>query len=182
MAIMKKSMGKPMKKAQAGTKVPKKVTKKAPPAYDDDMNDRLMGETYAQYIKDKKAGKIPLDPIIQRDIKIKNGIINPDGTPKTQRGSESNMSRTPMKKGGMIKKKMKMGGAVKKAQNGTSFAKLAPPYDKATYADKIAGATKGKAKNGTKMKKAMMGTAMTAAPIGMMKKGGSMKKCKYGCK
>jgi hypothetical protein len=30
------------------------------------------------------------------------------------------------------------------------------------------------------MKKAMMGTAMTNAP--MMKKGGSMKKCKYGCK
>jgi hypothetical protein len=25
-----------------------------------------------------------------------------------------------------------------------SFAKLAPPYDKVTYADKIAGATKGK--------------------------------------
>jgi hypothetical protein len=104
MAIMKKKvMGKPMKKAKEGTKAPKKVTKKIP-AYDDDMNDRLMGETYAQYVKDKKAGKIPLEPTIQRDIK--NGILNPDGTSKTQRGSESNKSRTPMKKGGMIKKKM----------------------------------------------------------------------------
>ena len=117
---MKKGMGKPMKKAQGGTKVPKKVVKKSPPPYDDDMNDRLMGETYAQYIKDKKAGKIPLDPIIQRDIKIKNGIINPDGTPKTQRGSESNMSRTPMKKGGMIKK-AKMGGKMVK-QAATAIA------------------------------------------------------------
>jgi hypothetical protein len=56
----------------------------------------------------------------------------------------------PFKKGGVIKKKMKAGG---------SFAKLAPPYDKATFADKIAGATKNKAKSG-----------------------GKMKKCKYGCK
>jgi hypothetical protein len=81
--------------------------------------------------------------------------------------------------------KMKMGGKMKKAEDGTSFAKLAPPYDKATYADKIAGATKGKAKNGTKMKKAMAGSSMMGAPMmeaPMMKKGGSMKKCKYGCK
>jgi hypothetical protein len=124
--------------------------------------------------------------------------------------------------GSMMKKtKMKMGGAMKKDEDNSSFAKLAPPYNKATYADKITGATQGKAKNGTKMKmggkmakqaavaiamkkagkapkkkmqyggeaasmkpkgmkKAMMGTAMTNAP--MMKKGGSMKKCKYGCK
>jgi hypothetical protein len=30
------------------------------------------------------------------------------------------------------------------AEGGKAFAKLAPPYDKVTYADKIAGATKGK--------------------------------------
>jgi len=30
------------------------------------------------------------------------------------------------------------------AGGGKAFAKLAPPYDKVTYADKIAGATKGK--------------------------------------
>jgi hypothetical protein len=82
--------------------------------------------------------------------------------------------------GAMPKPKKKMGGAVKKAQDGTSFAKLAPPYDKATYADKIAGATKGKAKMGKSMKKAQMGSTMTAAPI--MKKGGMLKKCKSGCK
>ena len=83
--------------------------------------------------------------------------------------------------GAMPKPKKKMGGPVKKAQDGTSFAKLAPPYDKATYADKIAGATKGKAKMGKSVKKAQMGATVTSAPA-MMKKGGSMKKCKYGCK
>ena len=85
----------------------------------------------------------------------------------------------------------------KRAKSGGSFAALAPPYDKATFADKIAGAKKnaGKAKSGAKMakqaavaiamkkagkkpKKAMMGTM--AKP--MMKSGGKMAKCKYGCK
>ena len=54
---------------------------------------------------------------------------------------------------------------MKKAKSGSAFAKLAPPYNKATFADKIAGATKNKAKSGAKMKS-----------------GGSMKKCRYGCK
>jgi hypothetical protein len=46
-------------------------------------------------------------------------------------------------------KKMKAGGASE------SFKKLAPPYDKATYADKIAGAKKsaGKMKQGGTIKK-----------------------------
>jgi len=52
----------------------------------------------------------------------------------------------------------KNGKTMKKAKSGASFAALAPPYNKATFADKIAGATK-KAKSGA-----------------------SMKKCKYGCK
>jgi hypothetical protein len=169
--IMKKVMGKPMK-AQKGKKAP---------MYDDDANDRLMADTYADNMNDKKRGKIPLEPTIQRGIK--DGTLNPDGTIKkpTKRGSESNTSRTPMKKGGVVKKKMKMGGVVKKAKDGSAFAKLAPPYDKATYADKIAGATKGKAKSGTKMKKAQMGSDMMMQSP-MMKKGGAMKKCKYGCK
>ena len=93
---------------------------------------------------------------------INSGKLNKDGTTKN-----------PFPK-------KKMGGTMKKAKDGSSFAKLAPPYDKATFADKIAGATKGKAKSGTKMKKAMMGVDMMQSP--MMKKGGSMKKCKYGCK
>jgi len=36
-----------------------------------------------------------------------------------------------------------MGMGMGMAEGGTAFEKLAPPYDKATYADKIAGATKG---------------------------------------
>ena len=42
------------------------------------------------------------------------------------------------KKGGMVKAKMKTGGST------SAFAKLAPPYNKATFADKIAGAKKKK--------------------------------------
>ena len=105
-----------------------------------------------------------------------------------------------------IKKKMQMGGDMKKAKSGTEFGMLSVKagVDKnpnPTAADRIAGATKGKSstmkmggkmakqaaiaiamkKAGkTPMKKAMMGSSMMAAP--MMKKGGSMKKCKYGCK
>ena len=87
-----------------------------------------------------------------------------------------------MKKGGVVNKKMQMGA---KAKNGGAFGMLSVKagIDKnpnPTAADRIAGATKGKAKSGTKMKKAMMGTSMMDTP--MMKKGGSMKKCKYGCK
>lgn len=58
---------------------------------------------------------------------------------------------------------MKTGGKIKKAQGGTSFAKLAPPYDKATYADKIAGATKNKAKSGKTIKKAQGGALEPSA-------------------
>lgn len=43
----------------------------------------------------------------------------------------------------MKSKCMQCGGAKMKAGGATeSFKKLAPPYDKATYADKIAGAKK----------------------------------------
>jgi hypothetical protein len=97
--------------------------------------------------------------------------------------------------------KMKMGGKMKKAEDGTSFAKLAPPYDKATFADKIAGAKKnaGKAKSGAKMakqaavaiamkkagktpKKAMSGYGGKAASMVPMKNGGKMKKAQTGDK
>ena len=98
--------------------------------------------------------------------------------PKTDKDAGKYMDK--LSKKGKLGPKMKMGGTMKKAKDGSSFAKLAPPYDKATFADKIAGATKGKAKSGIKMKKAMMGTDMMQSP--MMKKGGAMKKCKYGCK
>jgi hypothetical protein len=124
MAIIKKSMGKPMKKAQNGT-----VTKKKPArtvsgiiSEDGDMADDLN-----DYLRAKAKGEIPLDPTIQRGIK--NGTLNPDGTIKkpTQRGSESNMSRTPMKKGGMIKK-AKNGASLKPVPAGKKgLAKLPTP-------------------------------------------------------
>jgi hypothetical protein len=52
----------------------------------------------------------------------------------------------------------KSGTTMKKAKSG--FAALAPPFDKATFADKIAGAKKnaGKAKSGKTIKKAEEGT------------------------
>ena len=70
----------------------------------------------------------------------------------------------------MSKEGAKNGKAIKKAQDGSSFAKLAPPYDEATYADKIAGATKNKAKLGK-------GTAKSGAK---MKMGGTIKKAQTG--
>jgi hypothetical protein len=69
--------------------------------------------------------------------------------------------------------KMKMGGTMKKDEDNSSFAKLAPPYNKATFADKIAGANKGKAKNGTAMHKMPNGSMMKNS---MMEMGGSLKK------
>ena len=68
-----------------------------------------------------------------------------------------------------------------KAKNGTSLGmkSVKAGFDKnpgVTRADIIVAAKK-KAKSGTKMKKAMMGTM--AKP--MMKSGGKMSKCKYGC-
>ena len=46
------------------------------------------------------------------------------------------------------------------------FAALAPPRNKITYADKIAGATKGKAKRGrTKISKAKNGLSMAVKRI-----------------
>ena len=46
------------------------------------------------------------------------------------------------------------------------FAALAPPFDKPTQADRIAGATKGKAKRGkTKMTKAKNGLTMATRKL-----------------
>jgi len=174
---MKKTMGKPMKKAQTGLSVKKKPAKTYPILSEEgDLADAL-NETARM----RAAGKAP----------------------KTSAGGMKVMDKF-QKQGklGPAKPKMKMGGAVK--EDNSSFAKLAPPYDKATYADKIAGATQGKAKNGTKMKmggkmakQAAIAIAMKkagktpkkkmqyggeAASMAPMKKGGMVKKCKYGCK
>jgi hypothetical protein len=74
------------------------------------------------------------------------------------------------------------GSKIKKAKVGGSFPDLNKD-GKISQADVLIG--KGvlpkKAKMGKSVKKkAMMGTDMSASP--MMKKGGTMKKCKYGCK
>ena len=155
--MKKKVMGKPMKKAQKGKKVP---------MYDDDMNDRIMADTYADYMNDKKRGKIPLDPTIQKGIK--DGTLNPDGTTKTgkKRGSESNTSRTPMKKGGTIKKKMQMGGSAE--SNKFSIPKKTPK-DGSAESNVFTIPSRNK-------------ISIPKKSATMMKKGGTMKKCKYGCK
>jgi hypothetical protein len=132
MAIMKKGMGKPVKKAQNGLVTKKKPAKTYPIISEEgDLADAL-NETARM----RAAGKVPkaADAMKQVDKWNKEGKLGPKAPKK------------------------KMGGAVKKAQNGSSFAKLAPPYNKATFADKIAGAKK-KAKSGA-----------------------AVKKCKYGCK
>jgi hypothetical protein len=48
---------------------------------------------------------------------------------------------TSKKQQAAIAMSMKAAGKKPKMKMGGSFEKLAPPYDKATYADKIAGAT-----------------------------------------
>jgi len=178
MAIMKKSMGKPMKKAQNGVTTSKKKPAKTYPILSEEGD---LADALNETARMRAAGKAP----------------------KTSAGGMKVMDKF-QKQGklGPAKPKMKMGGAVK--EDNSSFAKLAPPYDKATYADKIAGATQGKAKNGTKMKmggkmakQAAIAIAMKkagktpkkkmqyggeAASMAPMKKGGMVKKCKYGCK
>jgi hypothetical protein len=182
MAIVKKGMGKSVKKAQKGTKVPK---------YDDDANDRIMADTYADYMNDKKRGKIPLSKNIQDGIK--NGTLNPDGTIKkpTKRGSESNTSRTPMKNGGKMKK----------AQSGYSmsnkFTVPQPAKDGSAESNKFKIPSKNKivipkkkAKSGGSFPDLNKDGKVTKADIlkgrGVIAKKGAkvakMAKCKYGCK
>ena len=79
----------------------------------------------------------------------------------------------------------------KKAKAGTSLGmkSVKAGFDKnpgVTRAD-IITAAKGKAKSGASVKKAKSGTKMKKAMMGamakpMMKAGGKMTKCKYGCK
>jgi hypothetical protein len=143
--MMKKVMGKPMK-AQGGRRVS---------PYEDDANDRLMADTYADYMIEKQAAeKAKAKP------KAKPA---PKALPKP--------TKIPVKP----KKTMKMGGVVKKAQLGMKSVEAGYDNNKGVTRADFVSIGKGEAKKGTKMKKAMMGTDM-------MKKGGAMKKCKYGCK
>ena len=92
----------------------------------------------------------------------------------------------------MKKPMMKMGGSMK-AKDGKSFPDLNKD-GKITKADILVGKGVIKAKKGKMMKKSapkkmakpMPQAPMQAPPMGggapMMKKGGKMKKCAYGCK
>lgn len=55
--------------------------------------------------------------------------------------SKSAIKKAPVQLYGMPQENMGTSGQYGKMKAGGSFAQLAPPYDKATYADKIAGAT-----------------------------------------
>lgn len=154
--IMKKVMGKPMK-AQKGRKVS---------PFDDDANDRIMADTYADYMIEKQKAE---------QAKVKTKPV-PRPVPKTTvkpLPKPTKIAVTP-------KKTMKMGGVVKKAQLGMKSVKAGYDNNKGVTRADFVSIGKGEAKKGTKMKKAMMGSDMMQSS--MMKKGGAMKKCKYGCK
>lgn len=142
-----------MKKAQAGVSVKIKVKAKPLP--------KAGKQTPADFLPGS-YDKLP---------RTKSGGANYDG-PKA---GPREMNPKGMSKNGSMMKKAKVGGEFGMLSVKAGIDKNPNP----TAADRIAGATK-KAKSGAKMKKAMMGTSMMDTP--MMKKGGAMKKCKYGCK
>jgi hypothetical protein len=98
--------------------------------------------------------------------------------PKTDKDAGKYMDN--LSKKGKLGPKMKMGGTMKKAQLGMKSVKAGYDNNKGVTRADFVSIGKGEAKKGTKMKKAMMGIDMMQSP--MMKKGGAMKKCKYGCK
>jgi hypothetical protein len=104
-------------------------------------------------------------------LSVKAGVDNNYGITAADRISGATMNKkaksgAKMKMGGKMAKQAAVAIAMKKAGKA--------PKKKMQYGGEAASMKpKG-------MKKAMMGTAMTNAP--MMKKGGSMKKCRMGCK
>jgi len=122
MAIIKKKvMVKPMKKAKQGIIIPEN------PDQSNQLN-KMKAETEAKL---KRAKGIPINPQIRRDIR--KGILDENGLYKKENDMKANMSRTPMKKGGAIKKAgmhkmpdgsmmknsmMKKGGMMKKCAYG----------------------------------------------------------------
>jgi hypothetical protein len=203
MKTMKKGMGKPMKKAQNGTVAKKKPAKTYPIISESgDLADAL-NET----MRMRKAGTVPKtgkDAGKFMDRLNKEGKLGPAkskmkmggamkkaqngksfGMASVNAGYDNNSDATAADRIVLAKKNagkakngamMKMGGKMaKQAAIAIAMKKAGKaPKKKMQYGGEAASMKpKG-------MKKAMMGTAMTNAP--MMKKGGSMKKCKYGCK
>jgi hypothetical protein len=109
-----------IKKAQNGIVTKKKttVTKKTYPIIPENPDaSRMLND----YERDRKSGKIPLDPNIQRGIK--NGTLNPDGTTKKGMKMGGSLKKVPSNKPGLkklptpVRNKMgfqKNGGKVKK--------------------------------------------------------------------
>jgi len=94
-----------------------------------------------------------LDDIITRNGLANSGTTGPSSMKVGGSMSRYNKMSGPGCTGGMVKdasgkcvneRKYKAGGSIKK------FAALAPPYDKATAADRIAGAKKNARKKGKK--------------------------------
>jgi len=135
MAIIKKGMGKPMKKAQNGTVTKKKPAKTYPIISESgDLADALN-----QYEADKKKGTLP----------------------KTDKGAGKYMDNLNNKGKLGPNKPMKMGGAMKKAKMGTSLGmkSVKAGYDDnsgVTRADFVS-IGKGKAKMGKSVKKCRYG-------------------------
>lgn len=113
-----------VKKAAFGANVPKPKSKikKTYPIVPENPDASVMLNDYE---KDKKSGKIPLDPVIQRGIK--NGTLNPDGTTKKGMKMGGKLKKVPASKPGLkklptaVRNKMgfqKNGGAVKKCKYG----------------------------------------------------------------
>jgi hypothetical protein len=185
-----------IKKATAKKAAPKKVGKRPAPKKQAPREE--LAPVPTQQNPQPPMGTPPMGangPMMRRGGKIKKmqgGGPVYETSPYTKAKQEKENKKTEYKK---------VTATMKKAQGGSSFAKLAPPYNKATYADKIAGATKNKAQFGGLLGgggKNLLGGAMSkiggmaGGKIGnmfgggdsnSMKSGGSMKKkCKYGCK
>jgi hypothetical protein len=157
MAIMKKGMGKPVKKAQNGLVTKKKPAKTYPILSEEgDLADAL-NETERM----RAAGKVPkaADAMKQVDKWNKEGKLGPKAPKK------------------------KMGGAVKKAQMGGKMNKskqLPAPTPKPMPTIKKAKAGFDLNKDGkTTFKDVLIGRGVLPKTA---KSGTSMKKCKYGCK
>ena len=108
--------------------------------------------------KPAKAESTVIKPMAKKDrFKNLGGEIGNPPFPNGRKGTPYVAPTMGGAKNGKTMKKAKSGAKMKKAENGSAFAKLAPPYNKATFADKIAGATKNKAKAGAKMAKCKTG-------------------------
>jgi hypothetical protein len=142
--IAMKSFKKSLPKAQPGQSVgtPFQDYMKIPGALaSDTIGKNIDNRSYIPPIPKNPKNKGALESAWKKTygIDFKSDI----GTPPAGESLEAYRRRMgPMKKGGSTKAKMAKGGVTKS----TKFAALAPPYNKATAADRIAGAKKNKKK------------------------------------